>query len=114
MVRSILKGSGRPPALPLILQLPEALDVLPAQLAFELPIAQCFADDLAGRRMLAGLDSGLQCGDLFARNADFLDVTDAFPPVSETLLLRTKISMTIAPLSCPRLPRFHEIRSAAA
>jgi hypothetical protein len=49
--------------------LPEAFDIFPADLAFELPVADGFADDLAGRGVFAGLNRGLEGRELLACQA---------------------------------------------
>src|SRR5208282_6871910 len=71
-----LERLRRPAGLARIPQLLEALDVLLAKLAFELPIAQRLADDLACGGVLAGLDGRPKGGDLLAGqgDTDFLNI----------------------------------------
>jgi hypothetical protein len=61
--------------------LPEASDLLLAQLALELPIPQGFADNLTGGGIFAGFDGSLERGELVAchGNIDFLDRRRGMP-----------------------------------
>ena len=56
----------RPAGLALVPQTAQSLDVFPAKLLLELPIAQSFPHDLAGRRIFARFDGGLKGGDLLS------------------------------------------------
>jgi hypothetical protein len=78
-----IKRRRRAAGLALIPQLLEALYVLLAKLAFELPVLQRFADNLAGGRILAALDGSLECGDLFAGqgDADLLGIAHGASPI---------------------------------
>src|ERR1700730_18239892 len=78
-----IKRHCRAAGLALVPQLPEASDVLLAKLAFELPIADCFADDLACGCIFAGFNGGLEGGELLAGqgDADFLDIGQDASPI---------------------------------
>ena len=60
----------------MISELAEAAKVFVAEFAFELPVAEGLANNLAGGGVFSGFDSGLEGGNLLAGegDADFLDV----------------------------------------
>src|SRR5208282_6789350 len=88
-----LERLRRPAGLARIPQLLEALDVLLAKLAFELPIAQRLADDLACGGVLAGLDGRPKGGDLLAGqgDTDFLNIGHWISGGAAAFTTRTQI-----------------------
>src|SRR5208283_1033105 len=55
-----IRRRGCAAGLALIPKLTQASQVFLAQLSFELPVPDCFADDLAGGGILASFDGGLE------------------------------------------------------
>ncbi|EGY02257.1 hypothetical protein AZA_46946 [Nitrospirillum viridazoti Y2] len=77
-----IKGFRGAAGLAFIPKLTQTANVLLPKFTFELPIANRFPDDFAGRRIFASLDSRPQGGDLFHRegDADFLYLGHPMPP----------------------------------
>jgi len=67
---------SRSAGLALVPHLAQALHVFHAQLALELPVAECLADDFAGGGVFAGFDGGLQSANLLSgqSDTDFLNI----------------------------------------
>ena len=70
-----IEGTGGTAGFSLVPQTTEAINILLANLALQLPVANRLTHDFTGRRIFAGVNGGLDGGDLLSResDADFLD-----------------------------------------